>query len=428
MNTLDLDQLRDSWGAQSRAVDARLELDLHAVRRTLAARTRRALGRHERGLLLQLLSGAAGLAALAAFLWRHGGELASVLAALPLVGLLLAHAVMDLRQWRDLRRLDFHAPLLNLRADLDRILARRLRLVRLVVYLSPLLWWLLALVALKGFWNIDLMDYLHPSVLAVTAVAGVALIGVVALTTRQVARRWADSPERRLFLADLAGSGWRRASEELENQLRFEQDLQTGGAAQALRDNELALPEEREAERHALGRRVALDIGLVSLLILLSGGFNAAHGGQFSALLPGIILHLCGIGWLIGAIRHRLALVRPQAGTPLWHAQLVSAVRARTLLLQSFVIAAPLLLAALVQVLGLALARIDIVQALGYALSLGLGLAAAALSALLWRRRQRDKASFAAALTEALSLRTLRRSHRLAQWPQAQDEAPRRAA
>ncbi|MBL8299151.1 MAG: hypothetical protein JNN30_12510 [Rhodanobacteraceae bacterium] len=433
MSTLDLDQLRSRWSAQGRELDAQLSLDLDAVRRLQSARTRSALGRHRRGLLLQLLMGAAGIGLLALFVLRHGGEWPYLLAALPLLSLLVVHFIVDASQWHVIARIDYSAPVMALREVLDTLLRRRLRLVRGVVYISPLVWWLMVMVIVKGLWNIDLLDWMHPSVLPITALAGVALIAIIELASHAIARRFPGAPALRRFLDDLAGPTFRRASEQVENRLRFEREVSEHGAQRALRSGSQRLGERLEAARAGLQQRVSLGLWLITVPILLSGGFNAAHGGQASALLPGVLLHLCATVWLIAGVLHRVALGRlPSHGGNVqgWSEHLSSVVRARRVLLQVYVIASPLLAVALLQVFGLALAGADLWQSLGLAWWLGLSAVVAIAITLLFLRWRRRREAFASAVVEMLSLATLERSADLAQaavasGDEASDEVPR---
>jgi hypothetical protein len=425
MNTLDLDSLRNRWSAQGREIDAQLGLDLDAVRRLQTARTRSALGRHRGGLLVQLLTGAAGIGLLALFALRHGSEWPYLLAALPLLGLLAVHFIVDARQWRAVAGIDYSAPVVALRETLDALLQRRLRLVRTVVYISPLIWWPMLMVIVKGLWNIDLLDWMHPSVLPITALAGVAVIAIVELAAHAIARRFPQAPALRRFLDDLAGPTFQRASEHVESQLRFERDVSEHGAQHALRSRSQRLGEPLETARAGLQQRVSLGLWLISVLIVLSGGFNAAHGGQAGALLPGVLLHLCAIIWLIAGVRHRIALGSLPAGggdVHGWGEHLRGVVRARRLLLQAYVIASPLLVAALLQVLGLAFAATDLWQSMGLAGWLGLSVVVAIAIALLFLRWRRRRDAFASAAVEALSLATLDRSAGLAEAAIAGDD------
>lgn len=111
-----------------------------------------------------------------------------------------------------------------------------------------------------------------------------------------------------------------------------------------------------------------------------------------------------------------------------WRARLAGATRLRTVLLQSYVVAAPLLSLMLLQTLGLGVAGIDLWQTLGLAIWLGLGLIALIATALLWRRRRRAPIGFAARLVDALSLGSLSYAQRAIEAAAATDDEDLRDA
>ena len=108
-----------------------------------------------------------------------------------------------------------------------------------------------------------------------------------------------------------------------------------------------------------------------------------------------------------------------------WGEHLRSVVRARRVLLQTYLIASPLLVAALLQVLGLAFAMVDLWQSLGLAQWLGLGAIVTIAITLLFLRWRRRRDAFASAAVEALSLATLDRSADVAEAAIAGDNVPR---
>ena len=415
MNGLDLDMLKTRWAAQSRELDGQLELDVDAVRRSLTAHTATALNRQKRSRLRALFFGAAAVVALAAFMIAQRHELAYVLLALPLAGLGLAQFVVDLREWLRLQQLDFGMPLLQLRAEYDVLRARRVQMARCIALLSVLLWLPLVLVVVKALAGVDLLQRLPFSVVASNIALGLVAIPVLEGIFRWFARRKPQSATVRRFVDETAGRDWQRASDGLDQQLAFERQLGELGPSAALHQRSAeVLPAPLDQARRRLRWRIDAGLALITLLVLCSGGFNARHGGQLSALLPGIFLHLCGIGWLIGSVWHHDVLARPRTSLQAWAARLAGVSRGRGVLLQSYVVATPLLVLALLQVLGLGLGAVDLSRTLGLAVWLGLGTLALLAMALLWRRWRRQGSSFAGAAVEALSLGSLSRSRALA--------------
>lgn len=405
MNTLDLDRLRQQWSAQTHDVDAQLHLDVDAVRRRLTARSATALARQRNHRLRALAFGGAGLAATLAFAFAHVGDLPYLLLALPFALLLLVNGAVDLREWLALGRIDFARPLTQLRTAYDELRTRRLQMVQVIAQLSGLLWLPLIMLLMKGIAGVDLLRYLPMSVIAIYLGVGVALVPSIALIVRRVARRWPDSPALRRFADELAGSDWQRASDDLDRQLDFEHEAIDASEDALDNARQRSVTPRLEQLRRAACRRVDIGLVVITALILLSGGFNARQVADATALIPGVFLHVLAIGWLVVAIMQREALAAPGTDTvSVWSARLQSVLRRRHVLLQGYVIAAPLAVLALLQTAALGVAGVNLWQWLGLAAWIGLGSVALIATALLYRRRQRAPRRFAAAVVDALSL------------------------
>lgn len=404
MSTLDLDALKTRWTAQSRELDQQLNLDVAAVRRRLGANTVTALQRQKNSRLRALTLDAVVLVLAVIFMARNLADLPYLLLALPFALFTIAAGSIDLREWQALGRVDFAQPLAALRAQYDALRQRRLQLALAIAQVSTLLWLPMLMVLVQGLAGIDLLRRLPFSMIAVNVGLGLVQIPLLTLIVRGIARRWPTSGALRRFADEVAGSDWQRSSDQLDRQLDFEREVEDGQAEQALRRSPAALPPAIEALRRAARRRIDQGIAGMVVLILLTGIFNSRHGGDITALIPGVLLHLCGIGWLIAAIVQHDRLAVPADGRlEPWRSRLQGVVRARRVLLQSYVAASPLLALALLQVLGLGLASVNLWQSLGMALWLGLGLVAVAAAALLTRQWRRDPSRFAAAGMALLS-------------------------
>lgn len=194
MTTLDLDRLKQRWSEQSRAIDAQLALDVDAVRRRLTAQTATALVRQRNRRLYALLFGGVAFVATLGFMRANVDDAAYLLLALPFALLLMMVGAVDLREWLSLGRVDFARPLTELRAEYDRLRARRLQIVRVIAQLSVLLWLPLIFVLVKGLAGVDLLRRLPFSVTAANVALGVALVPCIALIVRWLARRRPTRP------------------------------------------------------------------------------------------------------------------------------------------------------------------------------------------------------------------------------------------
>jgi len=125
MTGIEWEGMRTRWQSAGRDVDAQLRLDVAAVRAALQGRRTQAFRRHSRGLMFALAGGALVMALLLAFIAANLDDWRYVLMAAALLAVSAAEAVVDWRQWQVLSRLDFDRPLLQVRAELDGLRARR---------------------------------------------------------------------------------------------------------------------------------------------------------------------------------------------------------------------------------------------------------------------------------------------------------------
>jgi hypothetical protein len=405
MTTLDLDNLKQRWSAQSRDIDATLELDVEAVRRRLTAQTATALTRQRSRRGRALAIGGAAFAALVAFMLDQRSDLTYLLLALPFALLVLAQGSVDVREWQTLRRLDLGMALTQLRAEYDVLRARRLAMARVIAQLSVLLWLPLIVIVVKVLAGVDLLSRLPFSVTAVNVGLGIALVPLFSLVVRELVRRYPDSAALRRFGDESAGMDWLRTRDHLDRQLDFEHDLADDSRSAVRRHTSAVFAPALERARVTARWRAGMGIALISIVILASGVFNARHGGDAAALIPGVFQHLLAIGWLIAAILQFEALARPGDGAPgPWRERVQRATQRRGVLLQSYVAASPLLVLTLLQTLGLAIAHVDLWQTLGLSIWLGFGATAAFAMTLLFRQWRRRREGFAIRFVDALSL------------------------
>lgn len=399
MNATDLDSLRGRWARASKRLDANLHLDVAAMRAGLAARTQRSVRFQFPCLAFELLLDLTLVGALVVFIVTHGRDPLYLASGLTLLAFPLTGMVLATMQWRTMAHLDYTAPAQALRARLDAIRHRRVRLSQAILYAAVPLWWPAVAVVFMGLFGIDLLRGLPLSIHVVTFFVGGVILVVGLPLGRWVARRYGARPGYQEFLDDVAGMGWRTLRGRLDDQARFERDLHEDGAARALdaRRAPPPLPVEAFPALNRLQHRLLLAACFYAGLILLTGAFNALHGGQWALLVPGVLLNLAWVAQMVAAIVLRVSLLRLDPHLPradlgrrvtafaAWHAGIVQ----RTLVI------APVLGLLLVQVLGEALFGMNIAALLGTGICLGLGLLAIGATVLLARRRWRDRAGFA---------------------------------
>lgn len=376
----DLDQLRQRWQAAHQAALPQLALDLPRLRQQLLQRSQLAFARHRRWLLVGLCAQLLVCGWLGQFALQHAADAVYRFLALPLLGLALAQLLVSLRQWQQLRRLDLSAPVSQVRATLEGLRALQLRLTRWIALSSVWLWMPLLLVLCKSVLEVDLLDYLHPSVVYVNLGLGLAwwLAGEALLRT--LARRWQDQPWLRRWLLTLTARSWQQAEQQYDAQAALDdaQDEDALALAMAREQRRAALPPQLAAPLQRLRRRLLAAITFWSLCLLAIGLYNASVGGIPSLLIPGVLLNGWLVAQLVASIVHRQRLSLLDPGDPALGETLAawaaSQLRVASVSLALLPLAALLLLQVLGQLLGghdLALALPWPLQALLAALVVG---------------------------------------------------------
>lgn len=404
MSGIDLDAMKDRWTASNRRLDEQLHMDVEAMRRALAGRTRAAFRRHSYWLGAGLVTEAIVVAGLVVFMIGQRSDWRYLLMAAPLALLAFAELVVGLRQWRALSRMDLSAPLLQVRAKLDVLRARRLRMTKWIMLSSVLLWWPAVLVLLKGLLGIELLRYLHPSVATITVVVGLAFIPLALGISHLLNRRFSGSPGYQRFLQDAAGKSWSKAEDQVQASMRFEAAVASGKAEQLLRKPVTPAPVAMMAALASLKHCVLSAILCYAGLLLLTGLFHLLHGGQALFIVAGVLLNLIWIPQMVAAIIHRDALTKLDFsnGADQLRDVLSGYVAMRARVARTVIAMSPVLLLPILAVVLQASTGIDVLSA---ASAWGMGFAVAcavSASMLLVRIMRRGSGEFFAALVEGL--------------------------
>jgi hypothetical protein len=390
MSALDLDSLRGRWAEQGRAIDAGMRIDGAAMRAALDRRTQSARRRQLLVVGLQMAGDGALLAALVIYMLARLDQPAWLLMATGFAAPLVAHFAAGLTQWRLLRALDLAGPVPAALATMATLRTLRLRLARMIVVLGVLLWWPMLLLLVNALSGVDLLRWLHWSVLWGNVIAGVVFVPLAWALMRWLGRRYGERPGLRGFLDETAGQGW----------MRLRDDLVTSGRLAAVGDEDLAaalprpLPAAAIVPLRALRRRLGWVVAGAALAMLAIGGFNMLHGGEWQFIAPGILLNLVVVAQLAFSIENRVALARcvrdGLADADALAAVLPAIARQRRRLARVTLALAPLWLPALAQVLAAAFAGRDLAGGLAPPLlAAAVGVLAGVSAALLfaaWRR------------------------------------------
>lgn len=365
---LDLDALRQRWRTLDRPLDTSLAFDAAALRASLSQRMVSAFRRHSAWLLAGLAFDAVALVALGACVVAFAASPALLLSSVALVLLAVMETATDLHAWRTLRHLDFDAPVLALRDTLAALRARRLRTTGAIILFSIALWLPFLSVLLAALTGIDLFAHLHWSVTVGNLVGGLLFVPLGAWIGRVVARRFCGEAGFEQFMDDAAGRSWSAARQRWQA-LADTDTLLARGDGEALLGQQRGrdtLAREFAAPLRALRRAMWIGIVLLVPPLLAVAAFNAGHGGQPRAMVPGLLLHFALLAHLVANIAHLHAVARLDLGAP--PQRIATTLRwmalRRERLARGTVIVAPLLLLPLLAVLLRAVAGIDVFASL----------------------------------------------------------------
>lgn len=202
---MDLEDLRQIWQEQDRKLSAFLRAD---ARRAAESTLRRA-ETSSRGIawtvLLDLVLSAIPVIWLGSFIADHLAEPAFAIPAAVLDVLAIALLAAYARQYASLKTLDWTGPVAAIQRRLADVRVRRVRVIRWILFLSPLLWALMLVVGLKGFFGIDAYAGFGVRFIAANVLFGLAFLGAAVWVSRRYADRPGAHPFLRERIRDLAG-------------------------------------------------------------------------------------------------------------------------------------------------------------------------------------------------------------------------------
>ena len=418
MSKLDLEKMQGAWRLHSQRVEASLSLDVAGVRNRLKLGTQSAFKRHLRWLGAEIVFGAATLIALLVFIVSHRSDVVYLAAALPLLAMVLFAVATDIRHWQILSTLNLSAPITQVRAIVDAVRARRLLVVKWIALSSCLLWLPLVAVLFKAAFAVDLLHGLHFSVVAVNIVLGVLLIPIGLVVFGWFTKRFAHAPAFQRFIDDAAGTSFSAARASFESEANFESGLLSSDAPTAL-----AYLEQRQWPAHAdallqrFRKSLMFGIFLPALFVLGMVSFNAVHGGDVHALIPGIFLHLFFVMQMVAGIVHRQLLRNLGASSALPLEAQVRTLKQvaywRGNVARLSIVLSPLVALALVQVFAHLIYAIDLYALANTTVKIITGLvllSACVLITFAWRAKAM---TFAPSFSNALALGALKRNQQL---------------
>jgi len=367
MSMLDLEKMQGAWQQRNQRLEATLKLDIDNVRSRLQHGTASAFKRHLRWLKLEAAFGGATLIALLTFVISARSDALYLAASVPLIAMALFSFGTDIQHWQILSRLDFSAPILQVRAVLDAVRARRLLVAKWIALSACLLWLPLIAVLFKAAFGLDLLRGLHISVIAVNLALGVLLILIGLFVFGWFTKRFAHAPAFQRFIESASGSSFSAARASFEFEADFAASLDSNDAQTVLTQQQQSQwPAQANAPLRQLRRAILFGIFFWAILVFGSAIFNVQNGGNAHALVPGIFLHLFIVMQMIAGIVHRqlLSILGAKCALPL--AKQIQSLQQmahwRGNVARLSIVLTPLLALALVQVCANAIYSIDLYQ------------------------------------------------------------------
>lgn len=227
---MDLDEMKQSWQAYDRKLEASLQLNARLLRTTLLGRAETAVGRLTRLLWVELVAALAGLIWLGAFVARHVTDARFAVPGAALGLCALALVITAGRQLAVLGQLDYGQPVLDIQARLEALRIRRMRDTQLALVLGPLLWVPALIVLLKGALGVDLYALVSHAWIVSNVIFGVVVLGAAVWASRRYADRMQRSPRIQRLMRDLAGHRVNQALGFVDELRRFGQEPANGSA------------------------------------------------------------------------------------------------------------------------------------------------------------------------------------------------------
>ena len=203
---MGLDELQQQWQRHDRSLDTLLRLRKQPIRRNLN-RTYRKMRWSSRW----------------AFFWAVAELFIGFVVLLFLGSFVIASLVILGRQLFWIYAIDYQRPILEIQQRLETLRIERLRALKLILLLAPLLWILMLIVGIKALLGIDVYGALPPGWLWANILLGLAWIPAAWWGSRLLARRGKGSPLIQRIARDIAGRDLMAARGFLDELERFEE-------------------------------------------------------------------------------------------------------------------------------------------------------------------------------------------------------------
>ena len=221
---MELEELKDLWNESNRKLQASSRLNTLLFAQWNLRKADTSLKRLARGIGVELTVTLIGIVLLGWFAADHAREPRFFIPAALLDVYAIALAVAAARQLFELRSLDYDEPVVAIQDRLQRLRLSRIRATMGTLLFGPLMWVPLLIVAMRGFFGIDIYAGPSPAWLAANVLFGIAVIPIAVGIARAFGPRLERATPIRFLADEIAGRSLAAALDDLAAIRRFAED------------------------------------------------------------------------------------------------------------------------------------------------------------------------------------------------------------
>ena len=207
METLrELDAMKLKWAEQDRKLDLNIRLNRRLLLATNLNRAQTPLRRMAFFLGLEAAIGLVVAMLTGTFIYDNIGDARFLVPGLALHIWVIANTAAAIRLMVMAIQIDYDEPIAGIQKQLEKLRALRIRVTQWALLTGQLVWWApFMIVALKGFFGVDVYRFVDVNFIVVNLLFGVAIIPVAIWLSRKYGERMVQYSFMQRLVRDLAG-------------------------------------------------------------------------------------------------------------------------------------------------------------------------------------------------------------------------------
>ncbi len=224
-NFQELDALKLKWAEQDRKLDLNIRLNRRLLLATNLNRVQSPLRRMAFFLGLEAAIGLVVAIVMGGFIYDNLGTARFVLPALALHIWVIANTAAAIRLMVGALQIDYDKPIATIQKQLEELRALRIRVTQWALLTGQLVWWMpFIIVALKGWFGVDVYRFVGVNFVVVNLLFGVAAIPLAIWLSGKFGERFGRTSFMRGLMRDLAGYNLNAATGFLAKISRFAEE------------------------------------------------------------------------------------------------------------------------------------------------------------------------------------------------------------